>query len=76
MRCEAEIRARLQAAEAELRGLNEAIALLTFQVKLGGDGWRDTLERLAAKQERRRSVRAELDLLCWLFAAEAERLAG
>ena len=76
MRCEAEIRARLQSAEAELRGLNEAIALLTFQVKLGGDGWRDTLERLATKQERRRAVRAELDLLGWMFAAEAERLAG
>lgn len=76
MRCEAEIRARLQSVEAELRGLNEAIALLTSQVKLGGDGWRDTLERLAAKQERRRAVRAELELLGWMFAAEAERLAG
>lgn len=76
MRCEAEIRARLQSVEAELRGLNEVIALLTSQVKLGGDGWRDTLERLAAKQERRRAVRAELELLGWMFAAEAERLAG
>ena len=76
MRCEAEIRARLLAAEAELRGLNEAISLMTFQVKLGGEGWRDTLERLAAKQERRRAVRAELELLGWMFAAEEERLAG
>lgn len=76
MRCEAEIRARLHAAEAELRGLNETIALLAFQVKLGGDDWRATLDALAPKQERRRAVRAQLDLLGWILTAEAERLAG
>jgi hypothetical protein len=76
MRCEAEVYARLQADEAELSTLNQEIAHLTVQVKLGDQHWRADLERLAACMQRKRMLQAQLASLRWVLAAETERRAG
>lgn len=76
MRCEAEVRARLQADEAELSALMQEIAYLTVQVKLGDQHWRDDLERLASCMQRRRTLKAQLASLRWVLTAEHERRAG
>jgi hypothetical protein len=76
MRCEAEVRARLQSDEGELHDLSEEIAYLTARVKLGGQTWRADLERLAACMQRRRLLQAQLASLHWVLTTEAGRLAG
>lgn len=76
MRCEAEIDARVRAAEYEIRSLNAEITKLSLQVKLGGDGWRTALEDLSHCIERRRALHVQLDSLHWVLASELERRAG
>jgi hypothetical protein len=76
MRCEAEITAALQADEAELRCLSEDIARLHLEVKLHATGWRDALEALQARNERKRALMTRLDSLRWVLSEEQERLAG
>ncbi|HWE63390.1 MAG TPA: hypothetical protein VHB98_16865 [Chloroflexota bacterium] len=76
MRCEAEVRARLQADEAELCRLSEEITYLTWQVTRGGPNWRADLEMLADRMRQRRTLQAHLDSFRWVLASEAQRLAG
>lgn len=76
MRCEAEVRAQLQAGEAELQYLGEDIRRLSIEVKVGGEDWRMSLETLSARIERRRALQAQLDSLRWVLTPEASRLAG
>ena len=76
MRCEAEIRARLQAGEAELHALGEEIRRRRLRVKLGGDNWRNELDSLALCVERRRALQEQIESLRWVLAAESARLAG
>lgn len=76
MRCEAEIRARLQAGEVELHTLSEEIRRRGLRVKLGGDTWRSELDSLALCVERRRALQEQIDSLRWVLAVESARLAG
>jgi hypothetical protein len=76
MRCEAEIRARLQAGEAELQALSEEIRRRRLRVKLGGENWRNELDTLALCVERRRTLQEQNDGLRWVLAVESDRLAG
>ncbi|HEY8284558.1 MAG TPA: hypothetical protein VIJ28_09245 [Chloroflexota bacterium] len=76
MRCEDEVHARLLAGERELSQLAEEIAHLSIQVKIGDVGWRDALERLAARNERRRALTAQLDSLRWVLLGEEHRIAS
>jgi len=76
MRCEDEVHARLLAGERELSQLTEEIAYLSIQVKLGDVGWRDALERLAARNERRRALTAQLDSLRWVLLREEQLIAS
>ena len=76
MRCEDEVHARLLAGERELSQLAEEIAYLSIQVKLGDVGWRDALERLAARNERRRALTAQLDSLRWVLLREEQLIAS
>ncbi|HXT37191.1 MAG TPA: hypothetical protein VN837_16570 [Chloroflexota bacterium] len=68
--------ARLLAGERELSQLTEEIAYLSIQVKLGDVGWRDALERLAARNERRRALTAQLDSLRWVLLREEQLIAS
>jgi hypothetical protein len=76
MRCEAEVRARLQAGEMELQALGADISRLSLEVKVGGEGWRTALETLSARIERRRALQAQLDSLRWVLTPESSLLAG
>ncbi|HVA92058.1 MAG TPA: hypothetical protein VNL71_19700 [Chloroflexota bacterium] len=76
MRCEDEVHARLLAGERELNQLTEEIAHLCIQVKIGDEGWRDALERLAARNERRRALTAQLDSLRWVLLRDEQRIAS
>ncbi|MGH2410514.1 MAG: hypothetical protein ACRDGS_09120 [Chloroflexota bacterium] len=76
MRCEDEVHARLLAGERELSQLTEEIAHLSIQVKIGDVGWRDALERLAARNERRRALTAQLDSLRWVLLREDQLIAS
>jgi hypothetical protein len=49
---------------------------LHLEVKLHAVGWRDALEALQARNERKRALTAQLDLLRWVLSEEQERLAG
>jgi len=76
MRCEDEVHARLLAGEREVNQLTEEIARLSIQVKIGDIGWRDALERLAARNERRRALAAQLDSLRWVLLGDEQRIAS
>ena len=76
MRCEDEVQDRLLAGERELQELREEIARLGLQVKIGDDGWRDALERLAARNERRRALLAQVDSLRWVLTREEQLIAS
>jgi hypothetical protein len=76
MRCEAEVHDRLYAAEAEQKFLAAEIARLSIEVKLGDEGWREALETLSARIERRRALQAQMDSLRWVLTSDAVRLAG
>lgn len=76
MRCEAEIRARLQTQEAEFSALSEEIRRRRLRVKLGGDSWRSELDALALCAERRRALQEQIESLRWVLAVESARLAG
>ncbi len=76
MRCEDEVQDRLLAGERELQELREEIARLGLQVKIGDDGWRDALERLAARNDRRRALLAQMDSLRWVLTREEQLIAS
>jgi len=76
MRCEDEVHARLVAGERELDQLTEEIAYLSIKVKVGDVGWRDALERLAARNERRRALTAQVDSLRWVLLREEQLIAS
>lgn len=76
MRCEDEVQARLIADERELQQLDDEIARLRIQVKIGDDGWRDALERLAIRNERRRALLVQLDSLRWVLTRDEQRIAS
>ena len=76
MRCEDEVQGRLLAGERELQELREEIARLGLQVKIGDTGWRDALEQLAARNERRRALLAQMDSLRWVLTREEQRIAS
>ncbi len=75
MRCEDEVHARLREGEDELRALAEEINKLSLQVKIGDQGWREALECLSVRMERRRALRAQLDSLRWVLTLETEAVA-
>jgi len=76
MRCEAEVRAKVEVGESELRALAQEIAQLTQQVKVGDDGWRTALEALAARIERRHILSNNVEGLRWVLTADMELLAS
>ena len=76
MRCEDEVQARLIAGERELQQLNDEIARLSIVVKIGDEGWREALERLALRNERRRALLAQLDSLRWVLTRDEQRIAS
>ncbi|MDB5059538.1 MAG: hypothetical protein JWO59_3010 [Chloroflexi bacterium] len=76
MRCEAEVHDRVYAGETELKALADEIARLSIEVKLGGDRWREALETLSVRIERRRALQAQMDSLRWVLTSDAARLAG
>jgi hypothetical protein len=76
VRCEDEVQGRLLAGERELQELREEIARLGLQVKIGDTGWRDALEQLAARNERRRALLAQMDSLRWVLTREEQRIAS
>jgi len=76
MRCEDEVQDRLREGERELQELREEIAYLGLQVKIGDTGWRDALERLAARNDRRRSLLAQMDSLRWVLTRDEQRIAS
>jgi hypothetical protein len=70
MRQAREVRARVQADEAEIGALAETIRQLQHRVRDGGPGWRSDLEELAARCARRRTLESELEGLRWVLTAE------
>jgi len=76
VRCEDEVQDRLLAGERELQQLREEIAQLGLQVTIGDAGWRDALERLAARNERRRALLAQMDSLRWVLTREEQLIAS
>jgi hypothetical protein len=76
VRCEDEVQNRLLAGERELQELREEIAQLGLQVKIGDTGWREALERLAARNERRRALLAQMDSLRWVLTREEQLIAS
>ena len=76
VRCEDEVQDRLLAGERELQELRDEIAHLGLQVKIGDTGWREALERLAVRNERRRSLLAQMDSLRWVLTREEQRIAS
>jgi len=76
MQSELDVRARLAATETQLRALNDEIAPLQRIVKLGDDGWRAALERLAECHQQRRALEERHRSLCWVLAQEPEARAS
>lgn len=76
MRCEAEVHGRLDSGEAELRELAEVVSRLSLEVKLGADGWRESLEKLSATLQYKRALQAQMDSLRWVLTGDSERLAS
>jgi hypothetical protein len=76
MQSELDVRARLAATEAQLRALTAEIAPLQRAVKLGDDGWRTALERLAECHKQRRTLEERRQSLLWVLAQEPEAIAS
>jgi hypothetical protein len=68
---ERDVRSRLLETEAQLDALNSEIAPLQYSVKLGGEGWRVALERLAECYKQRRILEERKLSLNWVLAQES-----
>ena len=68
MQSELDVRTRLLETEAQLRAFSTEVSTLQHVVKLGDEGWRVALERLAECHKQRSVLEERRKSLAWVLA--------
>jgi len=71
MRGETEVSSKLSFLETELPALDEEITTLQMRVKVGVDDWRQIVDSLGRRVERRRALEAQREALRWVLTSDS-----